>query len=77
MLEQGLRHSKAYMLNAVAILISWAVGRIVLSMCMFWHMYHHHADIQLVDQPGVSLPVSPCERHYLHACFAVMVLLPG
>lgn len=57
----GLRNSKAYLLNAVAILVSWALGRIFLSMCMFWHMFQHRAEIRLVDQPGRFLVVVvPC-----------------
>lgn len=51
----GKRDSAAFMLNAVAILVSWAMGRIFLSMCMFWHMFHHQAELHTLDQPGRSL----------------------
>jgi len=51
----GLRQSRAYMANAVAIVVSWALGRIVLSLGMFYHMFVHWRELFLIDRPGRDL----------------------
>lgn len=54
---QGLRRSKAYMANALAIVVSWALGRILLSLGLFRHMYLHRSELSLIDRPGAG-----CDR---------------
>ncbi len=54
---QGFRRSKAYMANALAIVVSWALGRILLSLGLFRHMYLHHSELSLIDRPGAG-----CDR---------------
>ncbi len=57
---QGLRQSRAYMANALAIVVSWALGRILLSLGMFRHMYVHRSELALIDRPGASRQHGGC-----------------
>lgn len=52
---QGLRRSRAYMANGAAIVVSWALGRIALSLGMFYHMFVHWGELFLIDRPGARM----------------------
>lgn len=45
------------MANALAIVVSWALGRILLSLGLFRHMYLHRSELSLIDRPGAG-----CDR---------------
>lgn len=49
------------MANAVAIVVSWALGRIVLSLGMFYHMFVHWRELFLIDRPGARMQ---CTRSF-------------
>ncbi|KAG2318423.1 hypothetical protein Bca52824_011636 [Brassica carinata] len=45
----GLKRSKAYLINGVAIFLAWLTARILLFIYMFYHVYIHYDQVLLGD----------------------------
>ncbi|KAK2076716.1 hypothetical protein QBZ16_005476 [Prototheca wickerhamii] len=48
----GLREARVYVINGVALLCAWFVGRILLFLAFFQHVYRHAYQIPLVTWPA-------------------------
>ncbi|CAA7054850.1 unnamed protein product [Microthlaspi erraticum] len=51
----GLKRSKAYLINGVAIFLAWLTARILLFIYMFYHVYIHYDQVVLMHTFGYLL----------------------
>ncbi|KQK05455.1 transmembrane protein 56 isoform X2 [Brachypodium distachyon] len=51
----GMKNSKAYLVNGVAMVVTWLVARIILFMYLFYHMFVHYDQIKQMDTFGYVL----------------------
>ncbi|CAH2078514.1 unnamed protein product [Thlaspi arvense] len=51
----GLKRSKAYLINGVAIVLAWLIARILLFIYMFYHVYIHYDQVVLMHTFGYLL----------------------
>ena len=51
---QGMRDSRAYVVNGVGILVMWLLGRILLFLASFLHIYRHWAEVRQVKEPSIE-----------------------
>ncbi|XP_010680152.2 uncharacterized protein LOC104895369 isoform X1 [Beta vulgaris subsp. vulgaris] len=57
----GMKKSKAYVFNGVAIFLTWLVARILLFMYVFYHLYVHYDQIKQLPLFGYYLVlIAPC-----------------
>ncbi|XP_074308976.1 uncharacterized protein LOC141643641 [Silene latifolia] len=57
----GMKKSRAYVANGVAVFLTWLVARILLFMYIFYHIYAHFDQIKQLSTIGYYLMlVSPC-----------------
>ncbi|XP_057544268.1 uncharacterized protein LOC130823608 [Amaranthus tricolor] len=57
----GMKKSKSYLVNGVAIFLTWLVARILLFMYVFYHIYSHYGQIkQLPDLGYFLILIGPC-----------------
>lgn len=57
----GMKKSKAYVANGVAIFLTWLVARVLLFMYVFFHIYVHYDQIKLLTSFGyVLILIAPC-----------------
>ncbi|VAH21086.1 unnamed protein product [Triticum turgidum subsp. durum] len=57
----GMKNSKAYLVNGVAMVITWLVARIILFMYLFYHMFVHYDQIKKMNTFGYFLVLTaPC-----------------
>jgi len=42
----GLKKSKAYLVNGVAMFVAWLVARIILFVYLFYHIYFHYDQVK-------------------------------
>ncbi|KAJ4800016.1 hypothetical protein LUZ62_051262 [Rhynchospora pubera] len=54
----GLKRSKAYVLNGVAMFVAWLVARILLFIYLFYHIYKHHDQIRMLHPFGYFLSLT-------------------
>ncbi|KAJ3707131.1 hypothetical protein LUZ61_010836 [Rhynchospora tenuis] len=54
----GLKRSKAYVLNGVAMFVAWLVARILLFIYLFYHIYEHHDQIRMMHSIGYFLSLT-------------------
>ncbi|KAJ1702769.1 hypothetical protein LUZ63_002548 [Rhynchospora breviuscula] len=54
----GLKRSKAYVLNGVAMFVAWLVARILLFIYLFYHIYKHHDQICMLHPFGYFLSLT-------------------
>lgn len=52
------RQSTTYLVNGVALFFSWLVGRILLSLVVFWHLWQHRHEVALLTPAGAMLIVA-------------------
>jgi len=56
----GLRKSKIYVMNGVALFLVWLVARIILFIYFFIHIYIHYDEVKLITPAGFySLFITP------------------
>jgi hypothetical protein len=51
----GMRFSGAYTVNGVCMTVTWFVGRIVLFLWFFMHMWNHRGQLSLLAPPALVL----------------------
>ncbi|KNA24639.1 hypothetical protein SOVF_013820 [Spinacia oleracea] len=51
----GMKKSKAYVVNGVAIFLTWLVARVLLFMYVYFHIYVHYEQIKLLSHFGYFL----------------------
>ncbi|KAL6620507.1 hypothetical protein ACP70R_035646 [Stipagrostis hirtigluma subsp. patula] len=51
----GMKHSKAYLLNGVAMFLTWLVARIILFMYLFYHIFINYDQVKQMDTFGCLL----------------------
>jgi hypothetical protein len=51
----GMRFSGAYTANGVCMTVTWFVGRIVLFLWFFMHMWNHRGQLSLLAPPALVL----------------------
>ncbi|VVB12394.1 unnamed protein product [Arabis nemorensis] len=51
----GLKRSKAYLINGVAIFLAWLIARILLFIYMFYHVYIHYDQVVQMHTFGYLL----------------------
>ncbi|XP_033133831.1 TLC domain-containing protein 4-like [Brassica rapa] len=51
----GLKRSKAYLINGVAIFLAWLTARILLFVYMFYHVYVHYDQVAMMHPFGYLL----------------------
>lgn len=57
----GMKNSKAYLVNGVAMVVTWLVARIILFMYLFYHMFVHYDQIKKMNTFGYFLVlIAPC-----------------
>lgn len=57
----GKKKSNTYVVNGVAIFLTWLVARIILFMYVFYHIYAHYDQIKLLPTVGYYLILTaPC-----------------
>ncbi|KAH6788659.1 TRAM protein [Perilla frutescens var. hirtella] len=51
----GMKRSKVYTINGVAIFLAWLVARILLFIYLFWHSYLHYDQVKQMHEIGVVM----------------------
>ncbi|XP_078163726.1 uncharacterized protein LOC144558743 isoform X2 [Carex rostrata] len=54
----GMKRSKAYVLNGVAMFVAWLVARILLFIYLFYHIYMHHDQTRMMHPFGYFLTLT-------------------
>ncbi|CAM6114879.1 unnamed protein product [Calypogeia fissa] len=52
LIESGLKNSKAYLYNGVALFLVWLGVRVLMFMYFFYHLYIHYDEIRDLYAPG-------------------------
>ncbi|KAH9621527.1 hypothetical protein KSS87_002893 [Heliosperma pusillum] len=70
----GMKKSRAYVANGVAVFLTWLVARIILFMYVFYHIYTHFDQIKQLSTLGYYLMlVSPCVLGVLNLMWFVKI----
>ena len=52
---QGLKSSRLYLLNGVAVFVIWLVGRLLWQLYIFHNLFRHRAELRLLTAPAQAL----------------------
>ncbi|KAK9749714.1 hypothetical protein RND81_02G145600 [Saponaria officinalis] len=70
----GMKRSKAYVANGVAVFFTWLVARIFLFIYVFYHIYTHFNQIKQLSEFGYYLTlISPCVLGALNLMWFVKI----
>ncbi|KAK9814277.1 hypothetical protein WJX72_003292 [[Myrmecia] bisecta] len=51
----GWRQTRAYIANGVCLFVTWFLGRVLMFVWFFWHIYQHRAQLKLLNWPPMIL----------------------